>query len=369
MIDVCDALLKANIPCMEYGLSAIDAYTGLAPTQPTQFIIAEGTIIDLAKQFEALMYPSLPYADASLSKEAAGSEVRFLCVDSLQQKNLGASPLTDFRKVPNRDYYHDPCGIYPSLRSRDFVYVPSKSSENALFETAIYASRFPNVPEAVFKGLNLPERPSALWQRDLLSIILQGPYSSQALNGLLASGFVERQWPALYALLSVDHAKECHPEGGGWSHTMAALDQRKTYDLTLSLAVLLHDTGKPRSTAREGHRFDHHAEIGASLAQSFLSSLNFSPETIEDVYFMIRWHMLPAALPKIPISTVSDIVLDRRFVDLLELYRCDEFSTFTGPESYYAACAAYRAYMKNVRNPYRDGQGRKLHRSQAGMGI
>jgi poly(A) polymerase len=369
MTDVCDTLLKAGVPCMEYGLSAVDAYTGFTPDQPTQFIMVEGTIVDIAKQFDALGYPSLPYADASLSREAAGNEVRFLCVDSLGQKNLGASPYTDFRKIPHRNYFQDPLGIYSSLRSGAFVPIPSKDKENALFETAIYASRFSGVPESIFKGLSLPERPSALWQRDLLSIVLQSPYASQALNGLLASGFVERQWPALYALLSVDHAKECHPEGGGWSHTMAALDQRKSFDLTLSLAILFHDTGKPRSTAREGHRFDHHAEIGASLARSFLSSLNFNQETIDDVYFMIRWHMLPAALPKIPISTVSDIVLDKRFVELLELYRCDEFSTFTGPESYYAACAAYRTYMRNVRNPYRDSQGRKLRRSQAGIGM
>ncbi|MCE5256256.1 MAG: HD domain-containing protein [Spirochaetaceae bacterium] len=358
MIDVCDALERASIPCMEYGITAIDAYKGISPEKPVKFLIAEGSIVDLARQFDTLAYPGLPYADASLGSETAGSEVRFLCVDSLDQKNLGSSPYTDFRKAPHRSFYRDPQGVYPSLRSGGFM--PSRSSENALFETALYASRFPGVAADTFKGLPVPKNPSALWQRDLLSIILQAPYSSQALEGLLICGFVQQQWPDLYALLSVDHAKDCHPEGGGWSHTMAALDQRKTFPLTLSLAILLHDTGKPRSTAREGHRFDRHAEIGASLAASFLRSLQFDQRMIDDVFYLIRWHMLPAALPKIPISTVSDIVLDPRFVELLELYRCDEFSTFKGPDAYYAACSAYHAYMKNVRNPYRDDKGRKI---------
>ena len=80
---------------------------------------------------------------------------------------------------------------------------------------------------------------------------------------------------------------------------------------------------------------------------------------VRDAAFLIRWHMLPAALPRIPISTVGDIVLDKRFTDLLELYRCDEFSSFKGPDGYYAACAAYKAFMKNSRNPYRDTNGRK----------
>lgn len=366
MIDVCDALERASIPCMEYGITAIDAYKGISPTQPVKFLMAEGGIVDLARQFDALAYPGLPYADASLPEDAAGCEVRFLCVDSLNQKNIGASPYTDFRKEPHKSHYCDPQGVYRSLRSGGFM--QSRTSENALFETALYASRFPGVPEVAFKGLPVPENPSPLWQRDLLSIILQAPYSSQALNGLLASGFVRQRWPALYALLSVDHAKDCHPEGGGWSHTMAALDQRKSYDLTLSLAILFHDTGKPRSSAREGHRFDHHAEIGAALATSFLRSLNFAAPMVDDIFYLIRWHMLPAALPQIPIATVSDIVLDPRFVELLELYRCDEFSTFKGPDAYYAACSAYHAYMRNVRNPYRDEKGRKIRKPQSGMG-
>ena len=55
---------------------------------------------------------------------------------------------------------------------------------------------------------------------------------------------------------------------------------------------------------------------------------------------------------------------------LLELYRCDELSTFRGPDGYYDACAAYKTYLKNSRNPYRESNGKRrgdaLHRTGSG---
>jgi poly(A) polymerase len=73
--------------------------------------------------------------------------------------------------------------------------------------------------------------------------------------------------------------------------------------------------------------------------------------------------MLPAALPVLPASKVEGIISDERFTTLLELYRCDEFSTFKGPDAYYAACAAYRTIVRNLKNPYRDANGRKKSQS------
>ena len=95
------------------------------------------------------------------------------------------------------------------------------------------------------------------------------------------------------------------------------------------------------------------------MAARFLRDLGYEAGIIEDVSFMIRWHMLPAALPRIPITSVQDIVFDQRFPLLLELFRCDEFSSFKGPDVYYAACAAYRAFQKFEKNPFRERDGRK----------
>jgi len=45
---------------------------------------------------------------------------------------------------------------------------------------------------------------------------------------------------------------------------------------------------------------------------------------------------------------------------LLELHRCDLSSTYRGPDGYYRACKVYRAYLKNVRNPFRTADGKKM---------
>ncbi|MCE1195545.1 HD domain-containing protein [bacterium] len=370
MTDLAAALAEARLPYREYGITAIDSYCGHSMRQPVKFYLVEGSVIDLAKRFDALDYPALPYADASLGAGAASFEARFLCAESVERTGLGALALTDFRRNPANGHYGDPRGVYPLLKDRIF---PTGRAEgpNLLFESAAYLSRFgaptgvePSAPaedwqDAAAGALPHSSDVSPLWQKDILTIILQGPRSSDAFELLRASGFVAAYWPELDALLKVDHAKDCHPEGGGWSHTMEALGHRKTLDLTLSLAILLHDIGKPHAESSEGHRFDKHAEIGARLASRFLRSLGFAERIVDDVYFMIRWHMMPAALPRLPAAKVSDVVLDPRFPDLLELFRCDEFSTFKGPDTYYAGCAAYKAFMRNHRNPYRDQDGRK----------
>ena len=363
MIDFNRAMEKAGIPYSEYGLTAIDAYYGYSMESPVKFFAAQGSMVDLAKVFEAIEYPSLPYADVSVGSKTIGFEARILCAESSDSAQAGATGWGSFRRDPRGGRFYDPAGIYESLRNKSFT--PRHSSnEGSLFETAALLSRFPSPGgEETFPPLPLPERPSALWQKDLLSIILQGPGSSRSLELLRESGFIQAHWPRIAELLQVDHAKDCHPEGGGWSHTLEALGHRKSCSLTLSLAILLHDVGKPHAEAAEGRKFDKHAEIGAQIAAQFLRSLSFEESIVSDVQFMIRWHMLPAALPKIPPGKVEELVLDRRFPALMELFRCDEFSTFKGPDTYYAACAAYKGIIRNAKNPYRDINGLKSSQS------
>jgi poly(A) polymerase len=69
--------------------------------------------------------------------------------------------------------------------------------------------------------------------------------------------------------------------------------------------------------------------------------------------------MLPAALPRLPLSKTAEVLESGMFPTLLELYRCDESSSFKGLDGYYESSAAYQAYLRNRRNPYRSADGRK----------
>lgn len=358
MADPLDALTHAGFHWFEHGITAIDRYLGHETGDP-RFIVTGASVIDLARLFERLDYPALPYADASLPG------ARFLCVDGLRPdgvnaRGLGASAAADFRRNPRNGFYADPGEIRGALRSGS---LPPQDTRhpNALFETAVLLARSgarKDAPDPA--AFEIPADASPTFQKDLLTLILTGIAPELGLDFLLRNGFVNRFWPDLADLSDVDHAKDHHPEGGGWAHTMETFGHRKTRDLTLSLALLLHDTGKSRSRSESGKKFHRHAELGAGIVRSFLGKLGFDPDIVRDVEYLVRSHMLPAALPRLPASRVGDVVSDTRFPMLLELYRCDEFSSYKGPEAYHEACAAYKAYLRNARNPYRNADGRKV---------
>lgn len=361
MNHIYQALLDAGIPVWEYGVTALDAYWD-RPPRPVRFLVAACSQVDLARVFENLEYPGLPYADASLNLQSqsgeqaspAGTGLRFLCME--KPVIVGRGGWLAFRRNVANGVFHDDGAIYQALRSGRSPDLPT-ASENSLFDAAILATLYPSPPQIDPSVLDAPEKPSSDYQRDLLIAILAGPYPASGLDLLMRNGFIERVWPELARLRTVDHSKEFHPEGDGWEHTLETFSHRKTPDLVLSLALLLHDIGKPLSAMHDGRRFDRHAELGATLARKILMRMGFPLPLCEDVAYLIRYHMMPAALPSLPVSKVEQILRDPRFPVLLELFRCDEFSSFKEPERYYQACAAYRQVQRNIRNPYRNADG------------
>ena len=233
--------------------------------------------------------------------------------------------------------------------------------DRGLFEAAVLVSRYPYEIDADA----LPQLPRTFpieAQRDLLTLMLTGQSPERGLELLRRMGFVDAYWPELAGLAGLDQSKEYHPEGDAWVHTLETFRHRKLPALGLSLALLLHDAGKPSAAQVEGRKFDRHAEIGRAVAERFLSRLGFGRGLISEVCFLVRYHMMPAALPRLPTNRLEGVIDDPRFPILLELYKCDELSTFRGPDGYYEACAAYKAWLKNARNPWRGADGKKLAR-------
>lgn len=108
---------------------------------------------------------------------------------------------------------------------------------------------------------------------------------SLGLRFLFETGWLEH-FPELSATVGVLQEPEWHPEGDVWVHTNHCLDalvdlpQWKTADETariiLSLATLLHDVGKARTTVQEVRRGQLrlvsplHEVVSGDLAQTFL---------------------------------------------------------------------------------------------------
>jgi len=400
-------LLNAGFPVYLHGFSAIDSYLSRTPTHGglgnheqsgALYVLCMADLADLARLFDKLRYPGAAFADAAL--DCGEKTWYFRCADSgsaLRDYRSSFIFLEFYQDCKTRRFY-DPHDIYPYIRylksgagtagrskKNDSALLHSCVKQNiktahagadpvrALLDGAMILSRyFPGISigeiNAFAAGFIQPGQISTVSieeQRLALLGLLQAANPAAGFELLKNCDFVSEYWPELAALDNVDHSKEYHPEGNVWKHTMEALRYRKSgnggFDLRLSLGLLLHDVGKPLSNSTGSRRFDGHAELGEHRTRRFLERLGFNAVLVHDICYLVRNHMLPAALPRLPLTRTGEIMSSPLFPLLMELYRCDESSSFKGLEGYYRSSAAYQAYLKNRRNPYRSADGKKLN--------
>jgi poly(A) polymerase len=377
-------IAAAGFPVYLHGLSAIDSYLARNASATAVEVLCGADLADLARLFEGLRYPGTALADAAV--DSGGKTWYFRCEDPefLRSYRHSFSFLDFYQDCATRRFY-DPNGIYPQLRfirdgvrCNDEPAAPWWKTANAaadpcrlLFDGAVILARyFPetgsgaiNAIAAGLRGLN-GTPPGTEEQRLLLLRLLDAANPAPGFELLKRCGFIAAYWPELAVLDDVDHSKEFHPEGNVWKHTMETLRYRKAhgagFDLRLSLGLLLHDIGKPLSESSGSRRFDGHAELGERQARRFLYRLGFEPPLIRDVCYLVRNHMLPAALSRLPLIRTGEVMSSLLFPTLLELYRCDESSSFKGLDGYYRSSAAYQSYLKYRRNPYRSADGKKI---------
>lgn len=131
-------------------------------------------------------------------------------------------------------------------------------------------------------------------------------------------------WPELGPLVTLEQNNPWHC-WGGWEHTIHAVEGAPT-DVTLRLAMLLHDIGKPACKSTDENGIDHfygHPAVSAQLAEQMLRALKFDNKTRERVVLLVGRH--DAQLP--PRSQVIRRWLNRlgpeAFFQLLDVKRAD----------------------------------------------
>ena len=407
MNQIFSALAAGGYSIRLRGFSALDLYLGM-PSLPFIWAETNADIAVLARHVENLRYPGIEIADGAA--DTSEGTCYFTCLDSDELKqNNNSFPLLSFSYDPQNRSFRDPLGLYPLLRE-------IRAGKNQLMEErdVLTGQEFPNrtEPEAPGNAFLVPQEeagwrrvimdgalllsrcnlgseearfitgltgigrsspaeaiPGPEAQRAFLSCLMVSPRPDRGLDLLKRSGLLEELWPELACFDNVDHSKEYHPEGNVWNHTLETFRHRKagvngSFDLRLSLGLLLHDAGKPISAANGSRRFDGHAELGARAASYFLKRLEYEDSLIQDIYYLVKNHMLPAALKRLPFNKTGEIMASPLFPTLLELYRCDESSSFKGLDSYYENSAAYQTYLKNTKNPYRSADGKKMGKKE-----
>jgi poly(A) polymerase len=351
-------LIDRSIPHRFVGVSALEHFFRV-PRGPLYTVETTADLVELATVVDGISFPGMPGWDAMYFHE--GTRVLVRVVDSFASSG---NPFMHFAFDPVRRAFADPHDLYPTLQDirgrqrTDDDPAPVTVAGLAPLEAAILASRFAIVPDEVPSWTPDPMAP-AISHRLVLEQILTGRYAWRGLDILYHSGYVADVLPELAPMNRTDHSKEGHPEGNVWKHSLETLRYRKTPDLLVSLALLLHDAGKPYAEPEGGRRFHAHAEIGADLAYRLLQRLDFSREEIVEVTWLIRNHMIPGAIERLPDSRRDPIMESPLFPRLLEVYRCDLSSTYRGPDGYYRACHVYRRFLKRSR---RDREERSVRR-------
>lgn len=161
--------------------------------------------------------------------------------------------------------------------------------------------------------------------RDELSKLIVAPAPGEALRLMVASGLAEQFLPELPGLAMEQDPHHHHKDV--LAHTFAVVDKASP-DLTLRLAALFHDIGKPdtREFGPGGVTFHHHEVVGARMARKRMRELRYPKEVVDDVSQLVYLHLRPHTLK---LGWTDSAV--RRYVrdagDLLEplneLVRCD----------------------------------------------
>jgi len=80
-----------------------------------------------------------------------------------------------------------------------------------------------------------------------------------------------------------------------WEHNLRALDYavQKKYPLTIRLAALFHDVGKPQTKKGDGRyaTFYNHEYVGAKMTREIMKRLVFPKETADQVIHLVRSHL------------------------------------------------------------------------------
>ncbi|HEY0613265.1 MAG TPA: HD domain-containing protein [Candidatus Elarobacter sp.] len=215
------------------------------------------------------------------------------------------------------DEVSDPYGGIEDIRYRRIDIVDEAALEEdplRILRAAQFAARFgyeltERTRAAMSAAAGLIGSVSAERVGEEVGKLLTAPAPSVGLEILRTTGVLAHLWPELLEGLDVDqndwHAYDVY------RHNLATLDAAPPGDVTLRLAALLHDIGKPRTAAPRpdgrGNTFYQHEHVGAEMVVPMLSRLRLPNETVETVAHLVRQHMY-AADPDAPDKTL------RRFV-------------------------------------------------------
>ncbi|MFE5395669.1 CCA tRNA nucleotidyltransferase [Streptomyces sp. NPDC056568] len=185
----------------------------------------------------------------------------------------------------------------PGTPEASFSDDPLRMMRAARFAAQLDFEVAPEVVQAMKDMAGRIDIVSAERVRDELNKLVLSAHPRKGLSLLVDTGLAERILPELPALrLERD---EHHRHKDVYDHTLIVLEQAMALesegpDLTLRLAALLHDIGKPRTRRFEEDgrvSFHHHEVVGAKMTKKRMTALKYSNDLVKDVSRLVELHL------------------------------------------------------------------------------
>ena len=190
----------------------------------------------------------------------------------------------------------------PGMAQSSFDDDPLRMMRAARFASQLDATVDADVVDAMSAQAERISIVSAERVREEFSKIVMSDHPRVGLTLLVDTGIADVVLPEL-PLLRLE-ADEHHHHKDVYEHTLTVLEQAITLesvheptcepDLTLRLAALLHDIGKPKTRKfEEGGRvsFHHHEVVGARMTKKRMRELRFPNDLTDDVAKLVELHL------------------------------------------------------------------------------
>lgn len=185
----------------------------------------------------------------------------------------------------------------PGTPEESFSDDPLRMMRAARFAAQLDFEVAPDVVAAMKEMAGRIEIVSAERVRDELNKLILSANPRKGLALLVDTGLADYVLPELPALRL--ESDEHHRHKDVYEHTLIVLEQaialeKDGPDLTLRLAALLHDIGKPRTRRfeKDGRvSFHHHEVVGAKMTKKRMTALKYSNELVKDVSRLVELHL------------------------------------------------------------------------------
>jgi len=181
--------------------------------------------------------------------------------------------------------------------------------------------------EAVRAGAEGLGAVSAERVRDELEKMLVDANRARAVRLLDELGLLERILPEVSQMKGTEQDERWHKGRDVFEHTLESLRELREPSFALAFATLLHDIGKPVTSAFDEERdritFYRHCAVGAGMAVDVCRRLKMSRRDTERVEWLVRNHLYLVGAREMRRATLKRIMAEEGFDELLELFRVD----------------------------------------------